>query len=65
MAVLAFAPGDHPPESVVKSRLAPYAASTARLFVGMAPRELKDGFNKTYAQVTEAWKRAIKERWKR
>jgi membrane protein required for colicin V production len=62
MAVLAFAPGDHPPKAVVESRLAPYAASAARVFVAMAPRELKDGFRKTYAEVTEAWKQAGQER---
>jgi membrane protein required for colicin V production len=62
MAVLAFAPGDPPPQAVVNSRLAPYAASTARIFVAMAPRELKDGFQKTYAEASEAWKRALEER---
>jgi membrane protein required for colicin V production len=62
MAVLAFAPGDPPPQAVVNSRLAPYAATTARIFVAMAPRELKDGFHKTYAEVLEAWKHALEER---
>jgi membrane protein required for colicin V production len=61
LAVLAFAPGDPPPQAVVNSRLAPYAASTARIFVAMAPRELKDGFHKTYAEVLEAWKRTLEE----
>ena len=61
MAVLAFAPGDPPPQAVVNSRLAPYAASTARIFVAMAPRELKDGFQKTYAEVLEAWKHALEK----
>ncbi len=62
MAVLAFAPGDAPPHAIVNSRLAPYAASTARIFVAMAPRELKDGFQKTYAEASEAWKHALEER---
>jgi membrane protein required for colicin V production len=61
MAVLAFAPGDAPPQAVVNSRLAPYAASTARIFVAMAPRELKDGFRKTYAEVLEAWKHTLQK----
>jgi membrane protein required for colicin V production len=59
MAMLAFAPGDQPPQAVVNSRLAPYAATTARIFVAMAPRELKDGFHKTYAEVLEAWKHTL------
>ena len=61
MAVLAFAPGDPPPQAVVNSRLAPYAATTARIFVAMAPRELKDGFQKTYAEVLEAWKHTLEK----
>ena len=61
MAVLAFAPGDPPPQAVVNSRLAPYAATTARIFVAMAPRELKDGFQKTYAEVLQAWKRTLEK----
>jgi membrane protein required for colicin V production len=61
MAVLAFAPGDPPPQAVVNSRLAPYAAAAARIFVAMAPRELKDGFQKTYAEVLEAWKQTLEK----
>jgi membrane protein required for colicin V production len=62
MAVLAFATGDKPPQAVVDSRLAPYAATTARVFVAMAPRELKDGFQKTYAEVLDAWKNSLDKR---
>jgi len=61
LAVLAFAPGEPPPQAVVNSRLAPYAATTARIFVAMAPRELKDGFHRTYAEVLEAWKHALEK----
>jgi membrane protein required for colicin V production len=61
MAVLAFAPGDAPPQAIVNSRLAPYAASTARIFVAMAPRELKDGFHKTYAEVLDAWNHTLEK----
>jgi membrane protein required for colicin V production len=57
LAVMAFSKGDQPPRAVMNSRLAPYAASTARVFVAVAPRELKDGFHKTYGQVSGAWKR--------
>jgi membrane protein required for colicin V production len=61
MAVLAFASGDHPPQAIVDSRLAPYAASTAKVLVAMAPRELKDGFHKTYSEVTEAWEQTLRK----
>jgi membrane protein required for colicin V production len=59
MGMMAFAQGDKPPASVVESRLAPYVVDAARLFAGMAPHELKEGFRKSYAQVKEAWSNAI------
>jgi membrane protein required for colicin V production len=59
MAILAFSPGNKPPQSVENSRLAPYMASTARVFVAMAPRELKDGFHKAYAQAQQAWNQTL------
>ena len=55
MAIMAFSPGDRPPESVVRSRFAPYVAGAAHVFVSIAPRELKESFRKTYAQVKAAW----------
>jgi membrane protein required for colicin V production len=61
MAIMAFSPGTEPPRSVVDSRLAPYVVDTARVFASMAPRELKDGFRRTYAQVKEAWAGAMKK----
>jgi membrane protein required for colicin V production len=59
MGIMAFSPGDRPPESVVNSRIAPYAVDAARFFVSMAPHELKDGYRKTYAQVKAAWQNAL------
>jgi membrane protein required for colicin V production len=61
MAILAFSPGDRPPRSVEESRLAPYVSSAARLFVAMAPKELRDGFHKAYARAQEAWKHGVAE----
>jgi membrane protein required for colicin V production len=59
MGIMAFSPGDQPPESVVNSRVAPYAVDAARFFVSMAPHELKEGYRKTYAQVKAAWQNAL------
>jgi membrane protein required for colicin V production len=61
MAIMAFSPGTEPPPSVVRSRLAPYVVDAARVFAAMAPRELKDGFRRTYAQVQETWSGAVKK----
>jgi membrane protein required for colicin V production len=62
MGIMAFAPGDRPPESVVNSRIAPYAVDAARFFVSMAPHELREGFRKTYAEVKSAWENALDKR---
>jgi membrane protein required for colicin V production len=61
MGIMAFSQGDRPPESVVNSRVAPYAVDAARFFVSMAPHELKDGYRKTYAQVKAAWQNALEK----
>ena len=64
MAMLAFAPGakaDAPPSAVVNSRVAPYVVDAARLFAAAAPKELKDGFRKSYEQVKSAWADALKK----
>ncbi len=50
MGVMAFSQNGKPPRAVVNSRLAPYVLQGARVFVGMAPHELKEGFHKTYAE---------------
>ena len=59
MGMMAFSQDEKPPAAVVDSRLAPYVVDAARLFAGMAPHELKEGFRKSYAQVKEAWSNAI------
>lgn len=61
MGIMAFSPGDRPPESVVNSRVAPYAVDAARFIVSMAPHELREGFRKTYAQVEAAWQNALEK----
>jgi len=59
MGMMAFSSGDSPPPAVVNSRLAPYVVDAARFFASMAPPELKEGFRKSYAEVREAWSKAI------
>jgi membrane protein required for colicin V production len=64
MAILAFAPGAKAgtlPESVAGSRLAPYVIGAARVFVAAAPREMKDGFRKSYEQVKAHWEDTVKK----
>lgn len=55
MGMMAFSPSNHPPGPVVKSRLAPYVVGAARVAAAMAPHEVREGFQKTYAEVKTAW----------
>jgi len=59
MAVMAFSPAGHPPQSVVRSRLAPYVAGASRVFVAVAPHDMKEGFRKTYDEVKAAWGKVV------
>ncbi|MFN7995589.1 MAG: CvpA family protein [Bryobacteraceae bacterium] len=61
LALLAFAPGPSPPNSVVHSKVAPYVIDAARLLSAVAPHELKDGFRKSYGQVKTIWGDALKK----
>jgi membrane protein required for colicin V production len=61
LGVMAFSRGDKPPEAIVQSRLAPYVVDAARIVVSMAPRDLKEGFRRTYAQVKAAWSEALEK----
>jgi membrane protein required for colicin V production len=58
-AVMAFAAADHPPDAVVHSRLAPYVTGAARILAAVAPREFKEGFQKSYAHARQAWQKAL------
>ncbi|MGD0200030.1 MAG: CvpA family protein [Bryobacteraceae bacterium] len=40
-----------PPESVAGSRLAPYVMGAARLMADAAPREVRDGFQRSYEKL--------------
>jgi membrane protein required for colicin V production len=59
MAAMAFSSGDQPPGALVHSRLAPYVAGAAHVVASVAPHELKEGFRKTYAQVTASWGKIV------
>ena len=50
-----------PPKSVAESALAPYVIDASSLMATVAPRELKQGFNESYAQVKKLWKDLLKK----
>ena len=60
MAMLAFAP-EAKADAVADSRLAPYVIGAARVFVAAAPREMKDGFRKSYENVKNRWEETLKK----
>jgi len=60
VAIMAFSQTDHPPASVVRSRMAPYMVGAARVCAAMAPHEFREGFQKSYAKVRTAWENALK-----
>jgi membrane protein required for colicin V production len=59
MAIMAFSKDGRPPESIVRSRTAPYVAGAAGMFAAMAPHDMKEGFRKTYDQARKAWGKAL------
>lgn len=61
-ALLAFGPLIQPgatPSAVVNSRIAPYVLEASRLFVSIAPMELKASFRKQYSQVMSTWRKDV------
>lgn len=61
MGAMAFSKDGTPPKAIEESRVAPYVSQAARLFVAVAPRELKDGFHKSYDQAKLFWHRTVKK----
>jgi membrane protein required for colicin V production len=61
MAIMAFAPGDKPPNSVVNSRLTPYVVDAAQVAATLAPHEVREGVRKSYRQVENAWSNTWKK----
>jgi len=62
-AIVAFAPGTDaktPPQAVLGSTVAPYIIDAAHLLTLAAPKELRDGFARRYAQVKRIWEDALK-----
>jgi hypothetical protein len=53
---MAFVPheGDAAPSAVIHSQFAPYVLEASRLFVAIAPMDLKQSFHKRYSQVKSA-----------
>jgi membrane protein required for colicin V production len=61
LGIMAFSIEGKPPESVVRSRVAPYAMGTARVFAAVAPHEIREGFRRTYGEVRVAWNRTVEK----
>jgi len=61
VGLMAFSPPSGPPRSVVRSRVAPYVVGAARVVAKVAPHEVREGFNKTYAEVKSAWGKALED----
>ena len=64
MILVAFSPGPAnagAPSSVVGSHLAPYVIGAAKTIVSISPHEMKDGFQKHYDQVRQAWDHALEK----
>jgi membrane protein required for colicin V production len=61
LGIMAFSIEGKPPDSVVRSRVAPYAVGTARVFAAMAPHEMREGFRRTYGEVKTAWNRTVEK----
>lgn len=60
MALVAFTPNP-PAKSVVNSKIAPYVLDAARVLVSIAPREMSDGFLRSYDSIKDRWKGALQE----
>lgn len=63
MALMGFS-RNPPPQPVVESRLAPYMVDGARVLSWVAPRELRDAVNQSYAKVLDIWKKNVEGRLK-
>lgn len=61
MAVMAFTPGNKPPQAVVRSRLAPYVMDAARVCAVLAPHELRQGFRESYENLKNTWDLAFRK----
>jgi len=54
MVIMAFTPKP-PPLAVRDSRLAPYLLGASGLIVRFAPRELRDGYSRSWSKLERAW----------
>ena len=54
--VTAFAPNP-PPQFIVRSKVAPYAATAGNVLAFLAPRALKEGYRDTLGKLRHVWDR--------
>jgi membrane protein required for colicin V production len=60
LAMTAFS-GVHAPEAVRTSVLSPYVIRASNAVAYFAPRELKDGFHRTYEKLRQSWNEMQRE----
>jgi len=58
LALMAFSPNP-PPESVVRSHIAPYVIGAANICSHMAPNEVREGVRQSYEKIREAWRELL------
>jgi membrane protein required for colicin V production len=61
LGLMAFSAEGKPPQSVVRSHVAPYAVGAARVFAALAPHEMREGFRRSYGEVKSAWQTNVAE----
>lgn len=59
MVVMAFAPKSLP-SAAKESRIAPYVLKSAQLLAEVTPFEIRDGFNRAYKDMRDAWKEVVR-----
>jgi membrane protein required for colicin V production len=59
LMLMAFAK-EPPPESVAESSIAPYVVEAAGVAAMLAPRELRDGFDRSYEKTRKLWEQALR-----
>jgi membrane protein required for colicin V production len=47
-------------ESIARSQAAPYLLEGAQFFAALAPKELKDGFQKSYEDMQKLWNQTVR-----
>ncbi len=60
LMLMAFAK-EPPPRSVAESAIAPYLVEASGVLAMIAPRELREGFDRSYEKVRDFWRKATRD----